>query len=79
MDDLLSFSSKAGAELSGWNVSRIFHLNKWLDLVVHHVPILFLDLVVVWGGVALIFSLQTCSKVFKLQEGKAFIILVEGS
>lgn len=27
MDDLLSFSSKAGAELSGGNVSRILDLN----------------------------------------------------
>ena len=59
MDDLLSLSAKAGAELSRGNVSCILDLNKWLDLVVYHVPVLFLNLVVVCGSIALIFSLQT--------------------
>ena len=58
---LLTLSAKAGAELSGGNVSCILNLNKWLDLVIHHVPVLLLYLVVVCGKIALIFSLKTSS------------------
>lgn len=79
MNDLLAFPPEAGAERRGGNISCILNLQKWLYLLVNHLPVFILNIVKVTRVSFYLCILNLIRKHLKLFERHALFVLVKGS